>query len=148
MRATVATQGKRLIALSETERHWMTEEEVLALRRAKHETGRLGLGFMDITDDPFPARTAFRRAFPTEPSQQAVVQPLLASMEPDSVMDFLTPFTTFNNRVRLLQCNRRFMKTSLTLSATFCFHGRISIIPRTLAWRPLSGCATTWRRSL
>ena len=100
LRATVATQGKRLIALSETERHWMTEEEVLALRRAKHETGRLGLGFMDVTDDPFPARTTFRRAFPTEPSQQAIVQPLLEAMEPESVMEFLTPFTTFNNRVR------------------------------------------------
>lgn len=119
MRATVATQGKRLIALSETERHWMTEEEVLALRRAKHETGRLGLGFMDITDDPFPARTAFRRAFPTEPSQQAVVQPLLASMEPDSVMDFLTPFTTFNNRVRLFTVQSAVYENELNVERHF-----------------------------
>ena len=81
----------------------MTEDEVLALVRDKDAaTGgrRLGLGFVDKTENPTPAKTTFRRAFPTAPSQQDVVLPLISRMDPDVLMSFLTPFTTFNNRVR------------------------------------------------
>jgi hypothetical protein len=95
-----ACPGLRLIALSETERVWMTEDQVLALRRAKDARGGLGLGFMDVTDAPVPARATFRRALPTGPSQQAVVLPLTARMSAADLTAFLTTFTSFNNRVR------------------------------------------------
>ena len=92
----------RLIALSETERVWMTEAEVLALRRKKDTDGRrLGLGFVDVTDDPNPVRApVLNRAFPGSPTQQATVQPLIGRLSTDEFTDFLTTFSSFNTRVR------------------------------------------------
>ncbi|TPX55296.1 hypothetical protein PhCBS80983_g05437 [Powellomyces hirtus] len=85
--------GKRLIALSDTDRQWMTDDEVLGLIRAD-------TSFIDVTDGEVTAPKSLMRAaaLPATPTQQTLVKSLIAGISEAQMKSFLTKFTGYNNR--------------------------------------------------
>ncbi|KAJ3060851.1 Leucine aminopeptidase 1, partial [Rhizoclosmatium hyalinum] len=88
-------QGFRLIATSPTEATWMTEEEILGLRRKE-------IGFMDITAQDLESVEAFglpiRFAPPAKVSYKDVVTKLFDEISIPRMQAFLTTFSGFRTR--------------------------------------------------
>ncbi|KAJ3005781.1 UNVERIFIED_CONTAM: hypothetical protein HDU68_004408, partial [Siphonaria sp. JEL0065] len=94
-KANLAAQGFRLIATSPAEATWMTEEEILGLRRKES-------GFMDITAQDLERVEAFappkRFAPPSKISHNDIVNPLFAKISIPEMEAFLNKFTSFQTR--------------------------------------------------
>ncbi|KAJ3221035.1 Leucine aminopeptidase 1 [Clydaea vesicula] len=85
----------RRISTKEGESQWMTEDEIAVLIRDV-------IPFIDLTDEvptnnfrPAPRPI---RANPSTPTQQSLVKPLTEQIDLQQMKDFLTTFSTFNNR--------------------------------------------------
>ncbi|KAJ3167806.1 hypothetical protein HK101_011704 [Irineochytrium annulatum] len=90
-----AEQGFRLISTSESEAHWMSEDEILGLIRQQ-------IHFMDITDQDIEsvASLAPPKTFtpPKEISHQDIVDPLASNVSVAHLTSWLTEFTSFKTR--------------------------------------------------
>jgi len=92
----ISEPGKRLIKVNEyTEAHWLTEEEVEFLIR-------IGVQFMDITEFPdlhLGEVPKINMDFPSGPSHQSTVNPLITTIQHQRFIDDLTYFSqTFFTR--------------------------------------------------
>ncbi|KAI8927904.1 hypothetical protein BC831DRAFT_450925 [Entophlyctis helioformis] len=91
----------RLIALSETQQQWMTEEQIFALYRS-------GTKFIDVTDGDMDLIASIAGSrdvsaapvaeYPSRAAFQDTVQPILTAVSPDNMKDFLTRFSGFKTR--------------------------------------------------
>jgi len=90
---------KRLIKVGEnTPAQWMTDAQIGELTRQKAH-------FMDITFTPnleageaFTVKDSFDGAIPTAPTQQAIVNPIIAKANTDLMKSTLETLSGFNNR--------------------------------------------------
>ncbi|KAF2403298.1 Zn-dependent exopeptidase [Trichodelitschia bisporula] len=82
-----------LIELAPGETRWVTEDDKWALKRE-------GINFMDITATPdlgtFGAQTTY--SYPSAPSQQSIVEPLLSNLSQKNLRSNLEVFTAFHTR--------------------------------------------------
>ncbi|KAJ3239240.1 Leucine aminopeptidase 1 [Chytriomyces hyalinus] len=91
----LAAQGFRLISTSQDNAAWMSEEQILGLRRKE-------IGFMDVTDQDLEKLQTFalpkRFAPPAKVSHKSIVTPLLANISIPHMTEFLSHFSTFKTR--------------------------------------------------
>ncbi|KAJ3066098.1 Leucine aminopeptidase 1 [Podochytrium sp. JEL0797] len=94
-KATLASEGFRLISTSPDQATWMTEEEILGLRRKE-------IGFMDVTMQDLESLESLalpkRFAPPSKLTHQGIVSPILDLISIPRLEAFLTHFTTFRTR--------------------------------------------------
>lgn len=92
---------RRLIQWSEdpASREWLTLPELEERIAKLHEKKGLGLGFMDVTDslEPVPVGLSVD-AIPTQPSKQAIVNPLLGKVSSTNLKDTVTKLSSYYNR--------------------------------------------------
>ncbi|KAF5362453.1 hypothetical protein D9756_002733 [Leucocoprinus leucothites] len=95
---TKSTQGFRLLRLAEgAEPVWKTETEMLKLAKD-------GVGFFDVTDYYNPEDTNREAgdveifAYPSGPTRQSTVNPIISSLAVSNLQTYLNKFSSFNNR--------------------------------------------------
>jgi len=91
-----AAQGLRLIKTSDdVPARWVTERQINALYRDH-------IKFFDMTftgdSIPRPFESQLAPAIPSEPSQQAIVNPIIAAANTQLMTETLKKLTDFNNR--------------------------------------------------
>jgi len=85
--------GMRLISFNESYSQWMTEDEVSALAECGAETN-----FMDITEHQQIIKNTKTYFIPTDPTHQAVVNPLLPLVSIDSIWGTIASLSAYSTR--------------------------------------------------
>jgi len=94
---------KRLIKYGpgESDQEWMTLANLETLETSFHFFNKLGVGYLDITDfqEPLKVDTPVKpKIFPTGPTQQNVVNPLIQQASQNSLRSYITSLSGFPNR--------------------------------------------------
>jgi leucyl aminopeptidase len=74
---------------------WTTHAQA---RQIARDLGHKGVGYIDVTDRDVPNHKQIARNFPSQPSQQALVTPLLAQMKASNLLAYDTKLSSFQNR--------------------------------------------------
>ncbi|KAI8617183.1 hypothetical protein BC830DRAFT_1114805 [Chytriomyces sp. MP71] len=116
--AAMKSQGFRLIATGAETAAWMSEEQILGLRRKE-------IGFMDVTDQDLEAIASLglpkRFAPPSKIAHKVVVNALLPNISIPHMTSFLTKFSSFKTRY--------YQSTSGAESADWLYDHVVSIKP-------------------
>jgi leucyl aminopeptidase len=94
---------KRLIQYGpgENMKGWFTVADLEVMDNSRHFFNKLGVGYFDITDFQTPlenVKPAQKYDFPTSPSQQAIVNPLLQQASGTNLRNYITSLSGFTTR--------------------------------------------------
>jgi len=93
---------KRLIQYGskEHQKQWVTVEHLEQIDTSRHHFGKLGVGYFDITDfqAPIPTPPIKKFDFPTAPTQQSIVNPLIQQASANNVRNYISTLSGFSSR--------------------------------------------------